>query len=660
MLDSPARGEPGSGPPEANGASPWDRTPILSNSVRIGVLTHVLKQPLTWRILLALAAVLATTFLCLQSETRWPAMISALGVAVLLLDGPMLDQFLRRRTWARVLVALSWAGLVTSFLLHDNLKAQWGLIDDPEIAGFLGTEGRMSVADWASAMAGFREVGNPTSTWTRYRPAYYGLRITECLLWGNRPILWYAARLLLFATALAVSWTLLWRWLGSGAACMALLCLLTYDCWRDIWCRLGPSEIYAVFGVALYAAGVAGVLRQGPREAGPPEAGPASPAEQSTADRSWALILIGGVVAMGSKENFLVIVPFTWLLTAWLARQKRLSRSGLYCAVLTSLVGLFIAGVVVIGLANSGRDIYAQSTDPGDRLMRLIDGFGQLGRRPEVYLLLIGAVIILAVAFHARRRRQLHLLWPAWKRGFLAILGLLALLVSQFVFYNGQWPRHNRYDFPGLLALPFMALVVAWMIEQALGRSGERRGVSPTLGERRGVSPTWQKAFHAGVVVGLFLVAASKGFATIHEGAELNASITREFTSTLGDLVDELHADPDRPAVFVCRGLYYYEHVISLRRYLRLRQVVNPLFLQLDHEDAALWEGRQDLAKGLRKMSEHGDGQGNRLMRNRLMLAECFEPLAELPAGGSRVVIHFGASPFIFTPGPLMQWRLAQ
>jgi len=76
MLAPPARGES------------WDRTPILSNSVRIGVLTHVLKQPLAWQILVALAAVLATTLLCLQSETRWPAMIAALGTAGLLLTAP--------------------------------------------------------------------------------------------------------------------------------------------------------------------------------------------------------------------------------------------------------------------------------------------------------------------------------------------------------------------------------------------------------------------------------------------------------------------------------------------------------------------------------------------------------------------------------------------
>jgi hypothetical protein len=609
MLDSPVRGEP-TVRPEANGA-------------------------LAWQISLALAAVLATALLCLRSEAHWPRIVSALGVAVLLLYGLMLDQFLRQDPRARVLLALSWAALVTGFLLHDNLNAQWGLIDDPEVAALLGTEGELSVADWAAALARFREVGSPTPSWTRYRPSYWTLRITECLLWGNRPMLWYAARLVLFATALAIGWTLLWRWLGSGVACTALLYLLTYDCWRDIWCRLGPSEIYAVFGVALYAAGVAGVLRRGPSEAA------RASADGSSADGSWALVLIGGVVAMGSKENFLVILPFTWLLTAWLAWRKRLSRSGVICAVLSTLFALFIAGVVVFALANSGRDIYAQSTDPGDRFRRLIDGLGQLWRRPEVYALLVGGAVSAALALHARRRRQLHLLAPAWKWGLVAILGSLALLLSQFFFYNGQWPRQNRYDFPGLLALPLMTLVVAWMIQQGLGQCGRR----------------WQRGFHAGVVVCLFLVAASKGYAIIHESADLNANITRDFCSELDGLVDELHADPDRPAVFVCRGLYYYEHVVSLRRYLRVRQVVNPLFLQLDYADASLWEGRQDLPRMLRDMSMNGDADGQ---GNRLTLAECFEPLAELPDSGSRIVIDFGASPFIWTPGPLMRWQVVQ
>src|SRR5262249_4395159 len=155
---------------------------------------------------------------------------------------------LQQHPRSRVLLTLAVCGLFSGIVLRDNLHARWAIIDDHEIAELIGPTGEMTFSQLGDHLATHTEVGNPTWEWPRYRPVYFSLRLTECLLWGNTPELWYLARNAMFAVSLALFWTVLWRWLGFLAGSLVLLVLLTHDFWGDIWCRLGPGETYAVVG----------------------------------------------------------------------------------------------------------------------------------------------------------------------------------------------------------------------------------------------------------------------------------------------------------------------------------------------------------------------------------------------------------------------------
>ena len=82
----------------------------------------------------------------------------------------------------------------------------------------------------------------------------------------------------------------------------------------------------------------------------------------------------------------------------------------------------------------------------------------------EFSFLLPLALGVLAIWLQAWRRGQANRLVPLGRRAGLCLVALLMVLSSQFVFYNGQWPAGCRYDFPGLLALPIMAFVLAWLM----------------------------------------------------------------------------------------------------------------------------------------------------------------------------------------------------
>src|SRR5260370_42323078 len=91
------------------------------------------------------------------------------------------------------------------------------------------------------------EAGHPAES-SRYRPSYYFVRLTETLLWGAHPGLWYLARILMFAVACAALLWVLRKYLSVVENAVLVVYIGTLTMWTDIWPRLGPAHTYARFG----------------------------------------------------------------------------------------------------------------------------------------------------------------------------------------------------------------------------------------------------------------------------------------------------------------------------------------------------------------------------------------------------------------------------
>jgi hypothetical protein len=498
------------------------------------------------------------------SKGRILVPVAAALVLALATRASPIERFLRRRPWARLLSSGAWAVLVTYFLLGENLKGRLGLVDDHVILTILGPEGRLSLSGWAEQLASHEEFGAPPLNYTRYRPGYHLLLYTECLLWGAQPTLWFGARLVLFGLSAFLAWNLLWRWLGGLAGSLVLLALLTYGFWSDIWCRLGPAEIYAVFGTALYLTGLVGVL-EGTRarkvKAWPRRLG------------HWAALVAGALIAMGSKENFLLIVPCTWALAVWVWWRGRADVFTLAGTLLVSAAGLFIGGVVAISLRHTEVDVYSQSVAPRDRLRVLARLGPQFLHSPEGLALALaagGLTLLWAWALYRRRGTpQFPQLLRVGKRGGLGLFVLALLFISQYVFYNGDWPNNTRYDFPGVLALPLGAALFGWMLLRIL--------------HALGVGPLGRRAAYAALLAALAAGVVYRGFEPIRTASKQYVAYTIRFNNQLDTIVARLAAEPARPVVFFSHHpLEDYEPVVSLRQFLRYRKVRNPIFLRLE------------------------------------------------------------------------------
>ena len=464
------------------------------------------------------------------------------------------DRQPRWQAWGVWALIVTGSIVATALLVGENIRAKWWVQDDHEIMLYLGTDQTTSLSELPHLLMG-TEVGRPGG-FTRYRPTYFTLRICETIIWGDSPRLWYGARLVMFAVSFALFWRVLARWIGIAPAGMVVLYCLTYRFWGDIWCRLGPAETYCVLGTAMFVVGVAAIVRYARSES--------QPSWRRTIGY-WILLTAGAMLAMGSKENFLLMLLPTWAVVVLLLRTKRMSKiAGSFSALVTAY-GVFIGICVVMAVSRSGVDVYSRSVSSGYRLSLAGHAFAQVFANISWWDLAPVAVLAGAAIF-----------WRAHIRAFIApfirtaviVVCLLLFYVSQFVFYNGQWPTGGmRYDFPGALVCPLYWVAVAALFMDMLRIARVRSNVVRFL--------------QVAAVLVLAALVFNKGFAPIRKRCKLNVALTRGFTGLLDRAVDRLRKDPDRPVVVISYSIRDGEASVSIQRFLRAKGARNPLYLKL-------------------------------------------------------------------------------
>jgi hypothetical protein len=499
----------------------------------------------------------------------------------------------------KIILVMAAASLFTWFLWGENLNARWGIIDDHEIALFLGPDAKVQVSRIGSLLMS-TEVGELCRS-NRYRPSYYFLRIMESLFWGLNPHIWYASRLVMFALSAGL---LMWMVSCSvGIIPSALFTLLVFSgaYWSDIWAHLGPAETYAVVGVALYSIGFmrayVGANDQGTRV-------PLS---------DWLLMLAGGLIAIGSKENFvLLLLPVIFLL-AHLKRKQQVDVAGWVTSGILALYGLLVTTSVGIALARLKVNVYGDSVSLDSRLALVRQPIIVFASDPRVIsCLLLTSVVAIILLYQNKKNGDVTAeLLKKMSRFFAVAVILLGLYVSQYVFYAGRWPCSTRYDFPGVLACPLLLLATVVFI-------------------RKMFEITKQSRFLHNCLLAIFSIVLMvsinwQGFSALRAASVANVIATQAFSQKMDTLVHLLKSQPESGLVIESFHVRDYEPVGSIGRFLRAYGVKNPLFLHInDHPRFARAPFELTLAESMDKASMNGSS-GVYLSRS-----EKFSPLSDV------------------------------
>jgi hypothetical protein len=456
--------------------------------------------------------------------------------------------------WATWLIILAGSFATTFSLFRENLEAKWWVQDDHDIARALGADRAAHLGEFPALL--MQTEWGRLGEILRVRFAYHVVRVAEVILWDDNPTLHYVCRTCMLAIGLALIWRAMARWIGLAAAGAVLLFCMTYPFWGDVVCRLGPGETYCALGVGLFVFG----LGERAHDALAPGRG-----SRRRAIAHWMLVLLGALLAMGSKENFLLLLLPLWGVAAWLAVKRRLGAAGIACGVLVSAYGIFSAVCVALAVRQAGHDVYMRQVGLSSTslaaagLAQALRGFAWWG------VPVLGA---LGVTLLVVRRRIGELARPLVGAGII-LAGLLLVYVSQYVFYSGDWPgKTPRYHFPGVLVEVFYWVAIAALAMDILRTLGARAAVRQVV--------YWL------AVVGVAAGAAARGFEDVRDYCRYNAARTQRFTRMIEGLASRLERDPDRPLVMVSHRRRDVEPTYSIRQFLTLYGARNPVFLKLD------------------------------------------------------------------------------
>lgn len=499
------------------------------------------------------------------------------------------------------------------YLWGGNLKANWGLIDDQMVMEYFIDNPQVTFWQVPGIILGKTEVGKFGNT-TINRPFFYAGRVLESALWQRNVSFWYLARIAMFAVSFFLFWILLERWLGFFYSGIFMFFVALSSYWAWIWGYLGPAENYAMFGSALFLTGFLNLVDRIKKKT----------VTRKSIQVNSAILLLGSLIAIGSKENFLVlIVPLFYLV--FLLFRKRIKDWFLISSLVTIFIySAIIATGIYLGLAKAGGDVYGQGVGFAERwnltYINIAAIFEKIGIPGVLWVVLFSSVVIFLTKNKDSFVRYANVL----KNFFFTSFLLLALYASQVFFYNGDFPSASlRYSFPGMLAIPLF-----WLVALATLFS---------IFEILGWNPFLTKQTKNAIFAGLLVLILLNGYQDARAFVADNVAVTNSFTTKMESFYSILKANPQEPILFEPSSVWNVEPIASVRIYLLANGVKNSMFLKLKFSLSA--ESSQDKITAkiytfLRQISENGGCGFTGAQYAFLSGGDCaqwgFEPLSKL------------------------------
>ncbi len=426
------------------------------------------------------------------------------------------------------------------------LNAQWGLIDDHEVMAFVGTEVRLPPSHFVEALK--KTELNPESSLARFRPSFYVVRALESMAWGKNARQWYGLRIGI-ATILALTVAYIGiLFAGPILAAGFLTFSLFAGYWADVFARAGPGETYAVLGVCLIGL-LVGQLRK------------------STINLATAFgVAVGVMLAVGSKENFLVLV----FLPIWLLYKEKVKVTSPAGLIMLSTIAyaLWIGLTVYARVSAAGADVYANPVSLWSRLY-LLKAFAV---KPIIHIWAVAISIsfIGAIAFwyFQKQGQGKHITAGVFAftqvdgdlisllrhYGFVQ-LGLLGIYSLQYFFYSGQWPEGSsgRYYFPGILARDLAILATFALVISILKLA----------------KLSYPKPLTIEIALAAILVYIAPSHTLNRQASIETVQQTTAFFDKYTSIVSFLKDHPELPVIINTHAAFDFEPIHSIQIYLK-------------------------------------------------------------------------------------------
>ena len=496
------------------------------------------------------------------------------------------------------IIFLAFSIVVGMFLAGNNLKAEFGPIDDHEVVNWLGADRKILLSE-IPQMLKETELGR-FGKYARYRPSYYTLRIGESYLWGGNASLWYMARIVMFVVAIYLTLLILSSYVWWPVALFGVLHILEQNYWGDILSRLGPSEIYSVLGLPMYIYGLIRIWNP-----------------KSTNNRAmFIMYFVGFVICVGAKENFSFLLIPTLLLSGRLIKEKRMS--GWRLAGSIAMIGYVttIFASIAINTLKTSSDIYGADVSIASRLIayidsvkNIIDGFVT---KPMFFSAIAAMLLILAYI----PRERIYKLFMTSIRYAAVAAAFLLVGASQHVYYGAIFPTNIRYDFPILVIPTILIIILTKYLVAATSDLGLKIA---------------RPAIYLGTLIAIALLIQPTHYLETRTKSIQNVEMTTSFMGKLRADARRISENPSSPLIINSERPIDYEMISSLQRFLVSSGVNSPVYLRYisnpDLRDSTLGQLLDDR---LRVVADQGSSEyirGFTAYNDQLIMGDCYSIL---------------------------------
>jgi hypothetical protein len=442
-----------------------------------------------------------------------------------------------------------------------TLGSWWSVADDHEIAQRLSAGRRYTISDFIFDLKTHPELFGFDVAGGRFRPVFYFLRLLEVYLWQDSPMLFHSAHTCLLGIAIFALGIMLHFFFRLLDAFLISAILTVWIQRSEAYILLGAAEGYGWVGFLVFGCGLARLLTT----YGRPSSGDITtlPAGNSRSDIAlWISIAVGGGLAVGSKENFLLIpgILLSCLIYLRMTTSFRFNSAAIISTAIVLLASLGVAWAVYqIMRAAGGTDYYERDASFSGRISTLSSLPTKMFSMKRMWIPSASLLIITSgyLAFRIKPSwfRFSGLSLYTYHRILLLTLLMVLTFVSQYVFYAGQIPCFCRYDLPGFLVLYLVPVCLLWLLLSIIHAAAD------TL--RR-----WALC----VVYVLFMTVLVAGsYARFFDGLNF-ARQTQEWRSRIEEISNLCATEPAKPIMIVASPREY-EHTLSMVTFLTYKGV---------------------------------------------------------------------------------------
>lgn len=337
-----------------------------------------------------------------------------------------------------IIVSLALCTILLSYIS----RGAFGVIDDYELASISDRFNKLDDNTIKNYFYIFKNTEAFHDNPSRFRPTYFALRIAKAISFGTNPSPYFALNAIYFVvtfTALGLAIGRFFPWYITTAF-MVYVASLPFN--PALWACLGPSEIDAFVFTALFMFGL------------------------SRLDRHWgfALACLSVFMAMGCKENFILLLPPLFFATVYGLSQKHIKKAWLLWLLAPLALSIPLVKFLLSVMTSYEKDIYEQSTTVTS-LTSLLPAFF---KSRSCKIAMACGLLFVAFGYILHKQKivairkgifQIAELNLAEYKALLLIMGsVFFLLLGNYFFYRGEPYLTSRYGMPYSLFTPLFIL----------------------------------------------------------------------------------------------------------------------------------------------------------------------------------------------------------